>query len=89
MRHSYLRREDGLWVAGSVHECDVQLHRDVGAGRDLVGAGASGVELASLCAAAALQVHTLLHRVQTQPLCECSLHLIGECTYSYMPVYNI
>ena len=74
----YLGREDGSWVAGFVQKCDIQLHRDVRAGRDLVCARACGVELASLCATVSLQVHTLFHRVETNTLCECTLHLASK-----------
>lgn len=67
-----------MWVAASVQKCDIQLHGDIRTGRDLVCARACGVKLASLRTAISLQVHTLLHCVETHTLCECTLHLASQ-----------
>ena len=74
----YLGGEDGPGVAGAIQESDVELDRYVRAGWDLVGTRSSGVELASLSATTALQVHTLLYCEQPHPLGEGSLYLGTE-----------
>ena len=79
---SHLGREDGLRIAGSIQESDIELDRDIRDGWDLVGTRSSGEELASLSPTISLQIHTLLHCEQTQPLSEGTLYLLrGRKTF--------